>query len=143
MNLDEIARLAGSTEELLAGYMMRLGAAYVGLVNAQDAAAGATALKELRLAAVDLERVIREVLSNWQCPPAALILNVNKKAERNWTLDALSGLYVNCAHYAQRFIYARTKPNKIRDLSSLYYLVRDLAECAAEMKSETYRREHV
>ncbi len=139
MNLDEIARLAGSTEELLSGHMQRLGEAYTSLVNAPDAATGATALKELRASASDLERNIREVLTNWNSPPATLILNVNERALTNWNADSLSALYVNFAHYFQRFLYARNKPNKIRDLTSLYYLAKDLVECCEATKSGEYR----
>lgn len=140
MNLDEVARLAGSTEVLIGSHMERIARGYIEVTNAKDAAGAATALKELKLASNDLERVIREVLANWSCPPPTLILNVNKAAERKWTLDALSGLFANAHHYSNRFIYARTKENKIRDLSSLYYLLRDLAECADSVKSEAYRR---
>jgi len=121
-------------------HMQRINHAYIDLTNAVDAAAAKAALKELKLAAADCERLIRGVLYREGCPQA-LILKVNDIALRVWTLDSLSGLLVNCMHYLARFVHTPTQPGKVKELTSLYSLIKDLAECSLEVREESYRRE--
>ena len=113
--------------------------AYVALTNATTAEDAATALKELRASSADCEAVIRKALYEYNCPQA-LVVNINKFAYRNWTLDVLSGLWCNARHYLARFIHSQGKEAKVKELTSLYFLVKDMAECAQHIKPEAYRK---
>jgi len=121
-------------------HMQRISEAYLRLTNADTAEMAKTALKELRAAAGDCEKLIRNILHTNDCPDY-LVLNVNKFAERNWTLDVMSGYLVNASHYLARFIHTPSNEGKVKELTAMYYLIRDLSECALEVNEENYRRE--
>ncbi len=94
----------------------------------------------MRAAAADTEKRIRHELNVHGCP-VGLILNVNKIAMQKWTLDALSGLWINAAHMLNRFIHATSDESKVKQLTQLYNLVKELAECSLEVNAEDYRKE--
>lgn len=137
---DEVARLLQSVEYAIFRDMQRMGQAYTLLTNAENAAAAKEALREFKAAASDCEKRVRHELYVHGCP-VDLVLNINKFAEQNWTWDAFSGLWVNSAHYLQRFIHSKTDDGKIKELTSFYHLMKDLSECSLEIKAESYRRE--
>jgi hypothetical protein len=140
VQVDELIKAAQSVEYLVWVDIERIGKGYTELTNAASAEAAKTALKELKLSAADLEKKVREILYRWGAPDA-LILNLNKIALRISTVDALSGLYLNVQQFYLRFLHCKGQAAKVKNLTALYYLIRDLAECSIEMKSENYRRE--
>lgn len=147
-NLADLVKAANSVEFAIWTHMERIRAGYTQLTNAQTAGDAKDALKNLKLSAADMERAIRDILYKWNCP-VALVLDVNNQAAKMWRFDALSGLFANLSHYHLRFTHARGETEqdkmaaKVRELTSVYYLVKDLAECSLEIDPERYRNDHV
>jgi hypothetical protein len=143
MQLDDLVKAANAAEVVIADNLSRTSAAYIALTNAPNAEAGKTALRELQLASRDLAECVRLILTRWDAPPG-LLLNVTKRAYQNTALssnkDPMSGLYLNLAHYFQRMLYSSTQEGKVKELSSFYYIAKELAEIAGDGKSEKYRR---
>ena len=121
------------------GHQQRILDAYSKLTNCTTRAVAVEALKELRLAATDCEKAIRSALVEYGCADA-LVLNINKEAKRLWRGDAMSMLFTNARHELAKLIHMPDTKAKKKALTALYFLTRDIVECAEAMKPENYCR---
>lgn len=135
--MNDIIKAIDSVEYAIWQHLQRIGASYLELTNAVDYAASKDALKSFKAAAKDLERVVFNLLKNGNCPDV-LILNVTDKALKLWTLKQLDGLWMNAMQFYQRFCHSQTQEGKVKELTSFYYLIQAMSDCALEVKASEY-----
>lgn len=136
---DELLKAINSSEYLIWRHIQRLSAYYMELTNAKNYPQAIDAIKSFRVAASDLEDVLRDLLYRGGCP-VGLILNVNAKALKLWNRQVMDGLWMNSSQFYQRFLHAKTQEGKVKELTAFYYLVKDLSDCAQETKVDEYYR---
>ena len=121
-----------SIEYKLHLHLERIQKAYLELVNVQSLPDAKVRLAEMRSASSDMERQIRKILEVENIP-FEQIRHVGEKLQ-NFDL-----IWMNCNQFYMR--YAHCKPEaKWKNLTALYYLIRDLALAAEAAAPEKYYR---
>ena len=109
-------------------------ASYLQMINPLNKASADNHLKSLRRALNDALKYIKRVLYMWNSFPKDSIVNVNDK-----TLKSLDNLLMNSCHYWERLQHCPPE-NNAKELTALYYLIKDASEIAEATKVERYYR---
>ncbi len=128
---EQLLNALNSVEYAVYRHIHNANQAYIFLTNAESYEQAQDNLKMLQLSTKDALKQIERVLYVWGCPTDKII-NVNK-----YTQDNMDNLWINTMHFYRRFLSA-SRENKAKELTALYFLVRDLAAIAETVKAEAY-----
>lgn len=129
---EDLQKAAASVEFVIWERMTTISRAYLTLCNVETGTEALQALAQVMLVARDLTEQIRVILDKWNCPPE-LIHNVGQ-----YTQDNLDNLWNNCWHFYNRFLHAKTPAHKTKELTRLYYLIKDVAAIAEVTPANRY-----
>lgn len=128
-----------SVEYRLFVHLKRIQDAYHQLINSQvngvTYSEALQFLKELQLASKDMTQAIREELNTNGIPPQE-VRNVENKMQM-FTIDYI---FVCVTHYYQRLLHCPAE-HKLKNLSALFYLVKDLADISVETPISRFYKE--
>lgn len=141
MQQPELVALAQSVEYKLFCDLDRINKAYMALCNAQRGTykEAREALSEMRASSRDMERQIKQILMVQTGQPEQVFTAKRLDA---LTQDNLDSKYMNAEHFYLRYLHCAAE-HKIKNLTSLYYLIRDVAELAEITPVYRYYREIV
>jgi len=106
--------------------------AYVTLMNVANGKEALEALGTLMAVSRELAELIRRILVEWECPPGLI------RPGNHFTQANLDNIWNSAHHFYNRFLHAKTKESKIKELSRLYFLLLDVTEVAMVTKTERY-----
>lgn len=137
INLPEkyIIDALNSIEYIIFDGMSKVGTAYMKLCNPSSQKEAFEMLAMLTLCSRDLEKIIRGLLNDVNCP-LHLVRNVGAK-----TKDTLDSKFLNAQHFFQRFLHCEPQ-HKVQNLTALYYLIKDLSEIVPETKVSDYYKSY-
>lgn len=131
----DLVKAAQSAEFHIYRELEKMNSAFMTLFNQPTLEKAQACLKLLHLTGADLERYMREILIRWDIHPS-LIRNVSK-----YTKDELNNRYLNLTQFYLRFLHAPSHEAKARNLTALYYLIKDVSELAEVTDAHAYARE--
>lgn len=135
--LEQVAAAANSVEYLIFRNLDRMTSAYIAMLNSQTLDEANTALADVRTTVVELQENIQTILDRFGAPPT-MVINVNAHALKVWTGAPFDGLMQNCYHWLQRMMRSRSHVEKVRAMTAVYFLLKDLSDCANTIKAENY-----
>jgi hypothetical protein len=130
--VDELLKNVQSVEQVIWDRMQMISLAYGTLLNVATGREALEALANIMLTARDLERQIRTILDACGCPPE-LVKDIRRFTDKN-----LDNIWNNAFHFYNRFLHAQTPSDKVKELTRLYYLLKDVAEVAQATRADRY-----
>lgn len=143
----ETVKSVQSVEQVVQERIELISRAYMALMNVTTSKEALECLGEVGLVATDLERQLRRILDACGVPPQLIrqitpeqIKRINeKKSAHDLSQDHNLDTIWNHAMYCyQRFLHAPTPEFKVKELTSLYYLLKDVAAIALETPADRY-----
>jgi hypothetical protein len=145
--VSETLKSVQSVEQVVAERIELISRAYMQLMNVGTSKEALECLGQIGLVSQDLERQIRRILDACGVPPQLIrkispeqIKKINeKKSDHDLSQDHnLDTIWNHAVYCYQRFLHAQTPEFKVKELTSLYYLLKDVAAIALETPADRY-----
>jgi hypothetical protein len=128
----EIVKRVVSVNHIVFERMEHMSRAYSTLLNVTTGKEVLESLAQIMIGAKDLAELIRAILDKCGCPPS-LVKDPTKFAGK--TLDHL---WNNAYHFYNRFMHAQSPEDKVKELTRLYYFLKEVEEVALITKADHY-----